>query len=149
MEATRILAWGGVVASCHLVILIWVVQWRVYPSFRDVSPARWEAVHQRHTRRFAWLAGIPMVVELAGSLALAIQVGNDHGKLLWAGGLLFLTLATWGLTFARAVPLHRALEAGHSRLLIDALVRANRGRTALWTFKVLGLLAGLVWWDPL
>lgn len=115
--------------------LIWTIQWVHYPLMRAVSPESWPGYHQGHLQRMGQLVIPPMLLELGLAVTLAmLNWGWLHGLALG------LTLTIWAVTFAGAVPLHRRLESGHDRALLQALCRLNCLRTLLWTLK-LGWLA--------
>ena len=115
--------------------IIWYVQLVHYPLFAEVGEDTWFTYHADHERRTGWVVAPLMIVELG--TAAAIVVIGGHGVLTLVG--LVLAAATWVLTFALAVPLHRRLNATRDPAVIQRLVTINWLRTAAWTAH--GLIA--------
>ncbi|MGB0408708.1 MAG: hypothetical protein ACPGIC_01815 [Opitutales bacterium] len=120
-----------------MVVLLWLVQRVIYPSFLSCAPAKLVDWHAAYTRRAASII-IPMMftqLPLVGWLTWNSPDLNNIGALI-------CLLACWGLTFAVSVPLHHKIAAGDtSRETVQALVHTNWPRTVLWTAAfVLGLL---------
>lgn len=112
-----------------LVILIWMTQLIVYPSFTYYSE---EALMQWHPRYTVAISCIVMPLMLA-------QVGL-HGWILTSQMSVLNLLAAvlivlvWVNTFFFAVPLHNQIGEGVDVLkAADKLVKVNGYRTALWT----------------
>ncbi|MRI87322.1 hypothetical protein FGE12_04000 [Aggregicoccus sp. 17bor-14] len=133
-------------ATLYLVGLIWVVQGVHYPLFARVGPEQAQAYAREHVVRITRVVGVPMLVELATGLWLALRPPPGLPReLLWTG-LLLLALI-WGSTALLQVPEHRRLEQGPDLAAVRRLVRGNWLRTLLWTVRgalVLLLLARLL-----
>lgn len=127
-------------ATLYMVGLIWFVQVVHYPLFALVGPAQFQAYQMAHMRLTTWVVGPPMLLELAGAVALPL-VGLE-GLPRWMPWLgLALLAGIWASTAILQVPRHEALlaggfDAGHH----TALVATNGLRAALWTAR--GLLVG-------
>ena len=122
-----------------LVVLIWLVQLIIYPSFHYVSAFEFQAWHGRYQTLISWFV-IPMMfcqVWLVGREALATRSLVDAASAL-------LVAAAWIVTFTLSVPCHRALaQAGKDPAVIDRLVATNWLRTVAWTLVfVLGAWCG-------
>lgn len=113
-----------------MLIVLWLVQLVIYPSFLRIEAGQLLSWHQTYTFRVSFVIMPLMLAQLA--LAVAAATAESAG---WLDGLvLVLVLLCWGLTFFVSVPLHRKIDAGDlnqpTRL---ALIRTNWPRTALWT----------------
>lgn len=121
-----------------LVVLLWLVQCIIYPSFLQVTPDRLIDWHATYTRRMGYIVAPMMFAQLGLSVLGVWQTG---AALAWLD--LILVLCCWGLTFGLSVPLHNRIAAGKSDpLILRRLVLTNWPRTLLWTF-----LGGLAAWE--
>lgn len=112
-----------------LVVLLWLVQWIIYPSFIEIAPDRLLGWHLKYTQRMGYIVAPMMFAQLGLSGWAASQVGWG---LAWLD--LLLVLSCWGLTFLLSVPLHQRISAGESdRVLLQHLVRTNWPRTLIWS----------------
>lgn len=112
-----------------LVVLIWLVQLIIYPSFAFVDRDRLELWHGRYT---ALISVVVVPLMLGQVLVVAMQVLQRGSVLDWISGA--LVAAVWLVTFLRAVPLHERIgQATDPDADIPALVWWNRPRTVLWT----------------
>lgn len=116
-----------------LVVLIWLVQLVVYPSFKYYQPddlLRW---HSHYTSAITVIV-LPLMF---GQLILhALNVYNGFSLLSM---LIFtLVLGTWLVTFVWAVPLHNRIT-GQNDLAsaVSTLISINWIRTILWTLVFL------------
>ncbi len=121
-----------------MVVILWLVQLVIYPSFLSCDEKRLVAWHRRYTSRVAWVIIPVMFSQLLVVAWLSWQY--PHPANLYA---LLALLACWTLTFAVSVPLHRKIDAGDTTVLtLERLIRTNWPRTILWTAAFLiGLLA--------
>ncbi|MEM6643379.1 MAG: hypothetical protein AAF616_10395 [Bacteroidota bacterium] len=124
-----------------LVILIWITQLIVYPSFTYYSEEQLIQWHPRYTTAISIIV-MPLMLG---------QVGI-HGWFLW-NSFSWSGLATailiglaWANTFFFAVPLHNQIAAKQEVLeAASGLVRVNWYRTVLWSLVFLiGALENLV-----
>ena len=112
-----------------LVILIWMVQLNIYPSFRYYTREDLVRWHQKYTLGIAVIV-IPLMF---GQLGI-------YGYQLFESQALFpilgfaIVILQWILTFAIFVPLHNAIGQNlHSEQTLRKLVKRNWWRTILWT----------------
>ena len=111
-----------------MVVVLWLVQLVIYPSFLRVAPEALTEWHRCYTFRVSFIL-IPLLFGQLGAV----------GWQAWHGGVadraaLGCLLGCWGLTFGVSVPLHRRLAAGDTATATrQALVRTNWPRTLLWT----------------
>ncbi len=112
-----------------LVVLIWIVQLIIYPSFtyyKNTNLLKW---HRIYTGRVTIIVLPLMVSQLIISV---IQVLN--GLNLYTITSLFIIVILWLLTFLVFVPLHQKIDQnkfGSSTTV--SLVNLNWFRTALWS----------------
>ena len=112
-----------------LVVLIWLVQLIIYPSFQYMSTDQLAVWHPKYSN---------LITLIVGPLMLA-QVGLIGWELLnrfsWlavaSAGLVGLM---WASTAFQAIPIHNAIAAGDaSPETLSRLVSANWVRTVGWT----------------
>lgn len=116
-----------------LVVLIWLVQLVVYPSFRYMSTEQLADWHPKYGN---------LITLIVGPLMLA-QVGLIGWELL--NRISWLTVASaglvglmWASTAFQAVPIHNAIAAGDaSPETLARLVSVNWVRTVGWTIVLL------------
>jgi len=120
-----------------MVILLWLVQRVIYPSFLECSEERLVAWHKVYVKRVGLII-IPIMftqLPLVGWLAWQQPNWQDITALV-------CLLSCWVLTFTISVPLHNQIDGGNtSRATLERLVATNWPRTLLWTAAfLLGLL---------
>ena len=112
-----------------MVVLIWIVQRIVYPSFLYYSPKELIIWHRIYTSRFTFIVFPLMVGQLAISgyqLFLEINLYTVLSSVII--GLLWLS------TFLQFVPIHAEISKGNkSQNFLNSLVSKNWIRTFLWT----------------
>ncbi|NHF61051.1 hypothetical protein FK220_016990 [Flavobacteriaceae bacterium TP-CH-4] len=112
-----------------LVILIWMVQLVVYPSFRYYKKSDLMRWHERYTKAIS----IIVVPLMFGQLFLVIFQIVEVFDVVTAT-LMGLVIAVWISTFAQFVPMHHAIAKGDLKDgLLRKLVRQNWLRTFLWS----------------
>lgn len=124
-------------ADFGLVILIWITQLIVYPSFTYFSPENLYAWHQKYTAAITIIV-MPLMI---GQLVLhGYQIYNEMNWLRVVA--LVLILLAWANTFFYAVPLHNQISESNDALkAANSLIRINWYRTVLWSLTfLLGLL---------
>lgn len=117
------------VVDFGLVIVLWMAQLIVYPSFRHVDADEFIEWHHRYTRLIS-LFVIPLLSGQA--LIIGLQVLISPGVTTAVSAV--LTAFCWASTFLLSVPCHRELQRRGKRLaIIDRLVKTNMIRTIPWT----------------
>ena len=118
-----------IVIDFGLVILIWMVQLLIYPSFKHFSPTSLLKWHIRYTFNMALIV-IPIMF---GQLIIySIQVFQEQSLFNVCGMIVVLTL--WVSTFLLFMPLHRKIITNSfSKKTLALLVSRNWIRVALWT----------------
>ncbi len=112
-----------------LVVLIWMVQLVVYPSFKYYPASDLLNWHRAYT------AGITVIVlplMLAQILLHAWRLYRDVS--LHNGWLMFLVISTWVVTFTIFVPLHHKIAVNQALpSTLEKLVAYNWSRTVIWS----------------
>ena len=130
IEANRLVSFG-------LVVLIWLVQVIIYPSFADIAPERFARWHAGYTRGVTWIV-MPLMLGQVALLGWLLAVHPSRWGFLAAGTV----AVAWIATFALAVPAHEKLRSsGLDGGIIRKLVETNWIRTVAWTLTFLLLLA--------
>ena len=112
-----------------MVVLLWLVQRVIYPSFLKCPEDRLVQWHKTYIKRVGPII-IPMMLV---QLPVVSWVCWVRASLADLAALACLVIC-WILTFAVSVPLHNKIDAGDtSRKTLDALVATNWPRTILWT----------------
>lgn len=122
----------GVAVDAFLFALACVVQGVVYPGFRWVDEKRMPRWHRDYTRAIVVLTLPAMVLQLGLHLwYLRAHVTIESGLQLGC------VVLTWVVTFAAAVPIHRAIaHQGLSEERIRKLLRVHAIRTMAWGLVV-------------
>ena len=112
-----------------LVILIWMVQCIVYPSFRHYSRENLMQWHKRYTRSIGYIVGPLMFMQLALVIYQTIAMFSPFNLIV-----LMLVVLLWGITYVQFVPRHQAISQGtFDDETLTALVRKNWSRTIIWS----------------
>ena len=123
-----------------IVVLIWMVQLIVYPSFLYCDRQELIRWHGIYTGRISLLVMPLMLAQVAivGAQTLSSGFRWDH---VVASGLV---LGCWISTFSLSVPLHNRISNGEiGQEVLKALVVTNWPRTVGWTVCFLLSLMGL------
>lgn len=112
-----------------MLVLIWLVQLVIYPSFRYYTPMD---LHRWHKK---YMSNSPIVIIplMLGQLVITcIQLYQDQNSYTIIS--LALILILWAHTFYRFVPLHDAIKNTEKPNKITLkLVNLNWWRTFLWS----------------
>lgn len=124
-------------ADFGMLIVIWLVQLVIYPSFLSMDRSVMPTWHRRYTFRVSWVI-MPL---MCSQLSLGAYAAFQYSKISHLLSLI-LILGTWALTFLISVPLHQKIQAGEGdATVIRRLIETNWPRTILWTvIFVLSLL---------
>ena len=111
-----------------LVVLIWLVQLIIYPSFKYTDSQSLHQWHSRYSKRIS-LVVIPLML---GQLLITVLQLNEANVVNYL--LALLVLAVWLITFLFFVPLHNKISSGRiDDQNLVSLVNVNWWRTAIWT----------------
>ena len=112
-----------------LVVLIWLVQWIIYPSFLQMRTQGFAEWHRGYVKRISVLV-FPL---MSAQLGMAVYRTIVDPAVLWLV-YIALVLVIWFLTFGRAVALHNHIgRAPDDNDAKWALIRLNLPRAILWT----------------
>jgi len=115
-----------------LLILIWLVQLIIYPSFTYMDKKDLHRWHPTYTKMITVVVMPLMLVQLFTTFYLSF---SDFNWLLLIQCILIVLL--WASTFFQAIPLHNKIENGQNiQKSAVALVHVNWKRTIMWTFIV-------------
>ena len=121
------------------LVLIWLVQLVIYPSFQHYPTPEFRAWHTSYTPRVTYVV-MPIMLGQLGLYFYLVFNGSNWD--VWLN--LALIAGAWGITFFRAVPAHGAIGLAESHLpLAERLVRENWFRTVLWTVVWLVTVGGV------
>lgn len=116
-----------------LVVLIWMVQLVIYPSFEHFEPENLFTWHASYMQRITFVV-LPLMVG-QGLIAL-LQLYRRLS--FYSIGSFVLILVVWVLTFSIFVPLHSAVSSSNfSTETLEVLVSQNWWRTAVWNVLLL------------
>ncbi len=116
-----------------LLVLIWMVQRIVYPSFLEIHEDRLQAWHARYMPAIGSIVGPLMLLQVVLILLQVVLVGRLVDLISGC-----LVLAIWISTAVFSVPCHRKIELGRGdRAVLERLVTTNWPRTILWTIVFL------------
>jgi hypothetical protein len=139
----KLLLLGNLVVTLYLTGLIWTVGVVHYPLFNMADRATFAAFEAAHSARISGVVLLPMLAELALSVAFAFQSSSVAPS--WAAWLgLVLVIVIWLSTFLLQVPQHGVLSGGFSQSAYQTLVATNWIRVVAWTARG-GLLTWLMW----
>ena len=112
-----------------LLVLIWIIQLVVYPSFKYYLRVQLFEWHQKYTRQ---ITNIVLPLMLGQLVCAGIQLWNGFN---WYTGSSCLIIGLlWGSTFLQFVPLHHQIDKeGFKEEVLEQLVQKNWFRTWLWT----------------
>jgi len=112
-----------------LLVLIWLVQLIIYPSFQYFDQERLLKWHPKYTRLITFFA-FPL---MTGQVFL-------HGYQAWfdmnlLNGIILMGIAaSWVITFGKEVPYHNKISNGQDiKQNITLLIVWNWSRVAAWT----------------
>jgi hypothetical protein len=123
IEITRL------VLDVGLLVLIWMIQLIVYPSFLFYTAKELIAWHKIYTKAIALIV-IPLML---GQLGIAIyQVFLVQNTYTLTSIVLVVFL--WGITLLKFAPMHQQISEGNTHVqLLKKLVQINWIRALIWT----------------
>ncbi|MFK7811150.1 MAG: hypothetical protein AB8B59_01575 [Maribacter sp.] len=112
-----------------LLVLIWIVQLVIYPSFqfyRKEDLLKW---HKKYTPGISMIVIPLMFGQLITSVLQFMEVRNA-----FTIGSIILIVMVWVITFSQFVPLHGKIAAGKANEIhLKQMLNRNWTRTFLWT----------------
>ncbi len=123
IEITRL------VLDVGLLVLIWMIQLIVYPSFLFYTAKELIAWHKMYTKAIALIV-IPLML---GQLGITIyQVFLEQNT--YTSTSIVLVVFIWGITLLKFAPMHQQISEGNTHVqLLKKLVQNNWIRTLIWT----------------
>jgi hypothetical protein len=120
----------SLLVDAGLMVLIWLVQLVIYPSFTYYQPKDLLKWHQQYTTRLAFVV-IPLMLSQLVFVIVAVFYQLD----LVNSCSLLIVLFLWIFTFTSFAPLHHKISEGNTnQSLLQLLIRRNWIRTFLWSF---------------
>ncbi|MBC6999171.1 hypothetical protein [Cytophaga sp. FL35] len=124
-----------------LVVLIWMVQLIIYPSFKNYAKPDLNQWHPIYVHRIA-LVVIPLMFGQLGLILVEITKGFSWYSLV----NLLLILFVWAFTFSFFAPAHKRIsEDNYTPKLIQRLIQKNWVRTVVWTLVFIWNLLWFPW----
>lgn len=118
-----------IILDFGLVVLIWMVQLLIYPSFVFYQTENLGKWHEKYTKRIAVIV-IPLMM---GQLLITSYQVYQHQGFYEVASMLLVGLL-WISTFLQFVPLHNNIASTHDiQQSVKKLVQRNWIRTFLWT----------------
>ncbi len=112
-----------------LVVLIWIIQLIIYPSFIYYPNENLVPWHRKYAFRFSFIVIPLMLGQLGISIYQVIAFANLYTVLS-----LVIILLIWISTFLQFVPIHSKISKGStSEEMLNSLVTKNWLRTSLWS----------------
>jgi hypothetical protein len=112
-----------------LVVLIWIVQLIIYPSFlyyQKINLINW---HKKYTKKIAIIVVPLMLLQLVFAIFQMFYQLNTSNVIT-----LIIVLFLWGFTFTSFAPIHFKISSGkHTQKDLYLLIKRNWWRTFLWT----------------
>ena len=123
----------SILVDAGLVVLIWLIQLVVYPSFSFYSKDNLITWHSSYTPRITLVVAPLMIAQLCFSIIYAFQSFDIHQIIYTA-----LVLLTWLSTFFVFIPIHGSIQNGvFDSKTLKRLVKLNWFRTLTWSVILL------------
>jgi hypothetical protein len=124
----EIVQWLDIV-NFGLVVLIWLVQLIIYPSFAHVDATGFIDWHRKYMARVSSLV-IPLMLGQMFLVLKLVYLTSVLTYFLMLSGIAII----WISSFSLSVPCHNKLqENGKDQAIIKRLIQTNWIRTILWT----------------
>ena len=112
-----------------LVILVWMVQTIVYPSFLYMAEKELNIWHTRYTTMITFFVAPLMFLQTGILVYQGIAMFS-----VWTLISIVLASGVWAITFLQAVPLHQKIGQLSDTIEVrKKLIQVNWPRTLLWT----------------
>ena len=123
IEITRL------VLDVGLLVLIWMIQLIVYPSFLFYTAKELIAWHKMYTKAIALIVIPLMLGQLGITIYQVFLVQNTYTLTS-----IILVVFLWGITLLKFAPMHQQISEGNFQVqLLKKLVQNNWIRTLIWT----------------
>jgi len=112
-----------------LLVLIWMIQLIVYPSFLFYKKEHLFVWHKKYTLLISYIVAPLMLVQLAIAIFLIITNTNIYNTIA-----LFIIAILWISTFLQFVPIHHRISRNNfNKEQLHTLVHRNWIRTIFWS----------------
>jgi hypothetical protein len=112
-----------------LLVLIWLVQLVIYPSFLFYERRNLKRWHEKYTQQITYVVLPLMVGQL---IIITIHLFNNFSTFTLVSFLVVISL--WAMTFFIFIPLHRKISMDEiNPSVLYQLIRLNWIRTLLWS----------------
>lgn len=129
MDYSQIISQTTLLIDAGLVVLIWMVQLVVYPSFTYYQAKNLIEWHQKYTTGIAVIV-IPLMLAQLVLAMVAVFYQPNFVSLF----TLLIVIFLWIFTFLSFAPLHFKISEGKpNQQLLQLLIRRNWIRTFLWS----------------
>ena len=129
MDYSQIISQTTLLIDAGLVVLIWMVQLVVYPSFTYYQSKNLIEWHQKYTTGIAVIV-IPLMLAQLVLAMVAVFYQPNFVSLF----TLLIVIFLWIFTFLSFAPLHFKISEGKpNQQLLQLLIRRNWIRTFLWS----------------
>lgn len=119
----------GILIDFGLVVLIWIVQLIIYPSFTFYNHKNLVLWHKKYTRLIGFIVGPLMIGQLGIAIYQCIIETQPYQLIK-----LFFIIIIWVITMLQFVPLHnRITNKDFDHKVLISLNKKNWSRTILWT----------------
>ncbi len=119
------------IVDSGLLILIWLVQLIIYPSFRYTEENQFVAWHGRYTALIGLIVAPLMFTQVGVEVAFFLRQDQRWNRIL-------IILVIWTATFGLSVPCHNRLHRqGKELITLKRLVTTNWIRTLCWSLLFL------------
>jgi len=133
LDYSQIILQISLLVDAGLVVLIWMVQLIIYPSFTYYTSENLIEWHQKYTNRIA----VVVVPLMLSQLVLAI-VAVFLTAIFTTIFTLLIVLFLWIFTFLSFAPLHFKISEGNTNQKnLKLLIQRNWIRAFLWSFLLL------------
>lgn len=119
----------GHLADFGVLVVLWLVQLVIYPSFLRIQNHLLVDWHQTYTFRVSFVIMPLMLVQLG--LGIFLTWTNPNSLSIFILGCI---LVCWALTFFVSVPLHNRIGKGEGAPdVLFKLIKTNWPRTIIWS----------------
>lgn len=128
MEYLRV---SQLIIDSALVVLIWLVQLIIYPSFRYTAKEHFIFWHARYTGMIALVVAPLMLCQVGIEVSHVVFLSPRWLRICMIAGI-------WIATLCISVPCHNRLHGkGKEGRLVERLILTNWVRTVLWSMLFL------------
>ncbi|PQB08991.1 hypothetical protein BST83_01170 [Polaribacter filamentus] len=129
LDYSQIILQISLLVDAGLVVLIWMVQLIIYPSFTYYKSENLIKWHQKYTNSIA-IVVVPLMLSQLTLAIVAVFLKQNFTTIL----TLLIVLFLWIFTFLSFAPLHFKISEGNTnQKLLKLLIQRNWIRTFFWS----------------